>query len=66
MKADYDRETDVLTVLFGDSPVAESDAIRSGVIVDYDNSGNVVGLEIPDAGRRVSNPATMEFAVRAA
>lgn len=66
MKADYDRETDVLTVLFGDAPVAESDEIRPGVIVDYDGSGNVVGLEIMDASRRVSNPATMEFAVRAA
>lgn len=61
MKADYDRAMDVLTVVFGDAPVEESDEIKPGVIVDYDASGNVVGLEILDASLRVSSPATMEF-----
>lgn len=66
MKADYDRDVDVLTVIFSDAPVEESDEVKPGVILDYDAAGNIVGLEILDASRRVENPAAMEFAVRAA
>lgn len=66
MKADYDRKVDVLTVVFSDAPVEESDEVRPGVILDYDAAGNVVGMEILDASKRIENPAAMEFAVRAA
>jgi uncharacterized protein YuzE len=66
MKADYDSQVDVLTVVFSDTPVIESDEIKPGVIVDYDAAGNVIGLEILDASHRVQNPACMEFAVKAA
>lgn len=66
MKADYDNQADILTVVFSDAPVEESDEVKPGVILDYDAAGNVIGLEILDASRRVQNPATMEFAVRAA
>ena len=66
MKADYDRDVDVLTVIFSDAQVEESDEVKPGVILDYDAAGNIVGLEILDASRRVENPAAMEFAVRAA
>jgi uncharacterized protein YuzE len=66
MKADYDSQVDILSVLFSDAQVEESDEIRPGVIVDYDAAGNMVGLEILDASRRVQNPSAMEFAVKAA
>jgi uncharacterized protein YuzE len=66
MRADYDRSVDVLTVIFSDALVEESDEIKPGVILDYDSAGNVVGLEILDASRRVANPSAMEFAVKAA
>ncbi len=66
MKADYDSQVDVLSVIFSDAQVEESDEVKPGVILDYDVAGNVVGLEILDASRRVQNPAAMEFAVKAA
>lgn len=66
MKADYDSQVDILTVVFSDAPVIESDEIKPGVILDYDAAGNVIGLEILDASHRVQNPAAMEFAVKAA
>lgn len=66
MKADYDSNVDVLSVVFSDAQVEESDEIKPGVILDYDAAGNVVGLEILDVSRRVQNPAAMEFAVKAA
>jgi len=66
MKADYDRQMDVLTVVFSEALVEESDEVKPGVILDYDSAGNVVGMEILDASRRVADPASMQFAVRAA
>ncbi|MCC7188704.1 MAG: DUF2283 domain-containing protein [Anaerolineales bacterium] len=63
MKVIYDRETDTLTVIFADTPVAESDEDKPGVILDYDKSGNLVSLELLDASRRVSVPSKIEYQV---
>jgi uncharacterized protein YuzE len=63
MKVIYDRETDTLTVIFGDMPVAESDEDKPGVILDYDTSGNLVSLEILDASRRIKSPSQIEYQV---
>jgi len=63
MKVIYDRETDTLTVIFADTPVAESDEDKPGVILDYDASGNLVSVEILDASRRVASPGRIEYQV---
>ncbi|GAB4489837.1 MAG: DUF2283 domain-containing protein [Anaerolineales bacterium] len=63
MKVIYDRETDTLTVIFSESPVAESDEDKPGVILDYDNAGNLVSLEILDASQRVAVPGRIEYQV---
>jgi uncharacterized protein YuzE len=63
MKVIYDRETDTLTVIFAESPVAESDEDKPGVILDYDDQGNLVSLEILDASRRVTVPSKIEYQV---
>ncbi|PIQ13617.1 MAG: hypothetical protein CO125_00245 [Hydrogenophilales bacterium CG_4_9_14_3_um_filter_59_35] len=66
MKVDYDKQVDVLSVVFSDSLVDESDEVRPGVILDFDANGRVVGMEIIDASHRMDNPASVEFAVKAA
>jgi len=63
MKVVYDRDTDTLTVIFADAPVAESDEDKPGVILDYDATGNLVSLEIMDASQRVSLPGKIEYQV---
>ena len=62
MKTTYDAEVDVLRLVFRDAPVAESDEDKPGVILDYDRDGNVVGMEILNASKRVEDPRTVEFA----
>ncbi|MFH1702170.1 MAG: DUF2283 domain-containing protein [Nitrospirota bacterium] len=63
MKIKYDPEVDVLRIIFSNAPIEESDEEKPGVILDYDKDGNVVGLEILDASRRMENPRSVEYAV---
>ena len=63
MKATYDAKTDILTIEFSPTPVAESDEDKPGVILDYDVAGNLVGLELLDASKRVADTRTMQFQV---
>ena len=63
MKVIYDPEVDVLRILFGSAPIEESDEDKPGVILDYDKDGNIVGLEILDASKRMENPRSLEYAV---
>jgi YD repeat-containing protein len=62
MKATYDRRTDTLSVVLrDDAQVSESDEDKPGVILDYDDLGNLVSIEVPDASRHVSEAQKMEF-----
>jgi YD repeat-containing protein len=63
MRVTYDSGTDTLTIIFADTPVAESDEDKPGVILDYDASGNLVSLEMLDASRRVGPPTQIEYQV---
>lgn len=63
MKATYDPATDTLTLEFKPGPVAESDENKPGVILDYDAAGDLVGVEILDASRRVTETRSMQFQV---
>ncbi len=63
MKLTYDADTDTLHILLSDSQIDESDEERPGVVLDYDKRGNVVGIEILDAARRMEDPKALEFVV---
>jgi uncharacterized protein YuzE len=62
VKATYDARTDTLTIILKtDSAVAESDEDKPGIILDYDQDGNLVSLEILDASKRVTEARRIEF-----
>jgi uncharacterized protein YuzE len=62
MKVSYDEKTDTLSVILRDNtPVAESDEDKPGIILDYDATGNLVSLEILDASTRVTEAHKVEF-----
>jgi uncharacterized protein YuzE len=63
MKVIYDSTVDVLRILLSNAPVEESDEDKPGVILDYDKDGNIVGLEVLDASKRMENPRSLEYAV---
>ena len=65
MKVIYDAETDTLDLVFREQPVAESDELREGIIVDYAQDGKLVSIEVLDASEHVHEPETMVFQAKA-
>lgn len=51
--ASYNSEDDILRLLWSDSKIEESDEVEPGVILDYDASGNVVGIEVLNASKKI-------------
>lgn len=63
MKAHYDPEVDALAIKWGDAPVDESDEVADGVILDYDKDGNVVGVEVLEASKKIHRFSEMPVAM---
>ena len=61
MKVIYNANVDVLRILFSDAAIEESDEEKPGTILDYDEAGNIVGIEILDASKRVVNPRSIDM-----
>ena len=53
----------MLTIQLSGALVEESDEDKPGVILDYDKDGNIVGIEILNASKRMENPRALEYAV---
>lgn len=63
MNVTYDSKTDSLILIFKPGAVVESDEEKKGIILDYDEHGDLVGLEILDASKRIPDYATFQFKV---
>lgn len=61
MKVKYDKETDILYIQLSAEPIDESDEQREGVILDFNATGKIVGIEILNASQRVPQPTKMEY-----
>ena len=53
MKLTYYPETDSLYIDLSEQPSVESREISQGVMLDYDAAGNLVGIDIDNASRKV-------------
>ncbi len=49
MKHWYDAAADALFVRFSDAKIMESEEMRPGVVLDFDQNGKLVGIELLDA-----------------
>jgi YD repeat-containing protein len=68
MKLNYHADTDSLYIDLSDRPGVETREVSEGVALDYDADGNLVGIDIDNASKKVEMsklvlsklPATME------
>ena len=53
MKYRYHPETDMLHIELADRISVESEEIAPNIVLDFDEAGRVVGIEIEDASRQL-------------
>ena len=63
MRVRVDKRVDALYFRLDDSRIVESEEIRPGVILDYDDDDQVVGVEFLDVSKRApeNELASVEF-----
>ena len=55
MKLNVDKEADALYLRLDDSPIVESEEVSPGVVLDYNEANEVVGVEMLNLSKRSSN-----------
>ena len=53
MKLTYYPEPDSLYIDLSEQPSVDSQEISEGIVLDYDASGNLVGIDIDNASKKV-------------
>lgn len=53
MKLAYHQDTDSLYIDLSEHPSVESREVSEGIVLDYDAEGNLVGIDIDNASRKV-------------
>jgi uncharacterized protein YuzE len=53
MKINYYPETDSLYIELSDKPSVESKEASEGIVLDYDSKGNLVGIDIDNASKKL-------------
>ncbi len=63
MKLKVDRKADALYLRLDDSRIIESEEVAPGVVLDFNEQNQVVGIEMLDISKRAPqlNPQALEF-----
>jgi len=54
MKIAYYPDTDSMYIDLSDKVSAESREVSPGIVLDYDDKGNLVGIDIDNASKKIS------------
>ncbi|MBC6422361.1 MAG: DUF2283 domain-containing protein [Hormoscilla sp. SP5CHS1] len=68
MKLEFDGQADAAYLRLNDSPIIESEEVAPGIVYDFDDRENVVGIEImrvsqktPDRIKELNFPLNSEY-----
>jgi uncharacterized protein YuzE len=61
MKLRYDSEADALYVRFSDQKILESEEVRPGLILDFDEQGRIVAMEMLDLRKQMPPDAIVNL-----
>ena len=53
MKFNYDLKTDSLYIELSEKPSVDSNEVSNGVVLDFDEVGNLVGIDVQHASKNV-------------
>ena len=56
MRVRVDQDADAIYINLTDRAIKDSAEVADGIVVDYDDQGRVVGVEILDASKRTEDP----------
>lgn len=59
----YDKETDIIYIQFSENRVVESEEDKPGVILDYGENGEIVGIEVLNASKKTKHPNGISYEV---
>ncbi len=60
MRMRVDHGADAIYLDLTDRPIKDSEEVVDGIVVDYDDEGRIVGIEILDASKRTNNPEVLK------
>ena len=60
MRVRIDKAADAVYLNLTDRPIKDSAEVADGIVVDYDNEGRIVGVEILDASKRTDDPEALK------
>lgn len=63
MKVVFDPDTNILQIALKGGAIAETAQISPNLILDYDEDGQLVGLELRNASETVQDPYAVDYAV---
>lgn len=63
MKVIYDPQADILRISLSSSSIEDINEERPGIVFNYDDDGNLIGMDILDASQRIDDPRSVEYAL---
>ena len=61
MKVHFDEKVDALYFRLDDSKIVESEEVKPGIVLDYNDKNQVVGVEILNVKKRVPEASLKEI-----
>ena len=63
MRLKVDRQADALYLRLNDSPIVEAEEVSPGVVLDFNEHNQVVGIEMLNLSKRAPrlNPGELQF-----
>jgi uncharacterized protein YuzE len=65
MKVTYHPDTDSLYIDLSERPSVDSREVSAGIVLDYDAAGDLVGIDIDNASRKVQMATSSSIELRA-
>lgn len=61
MNVTYDRDADALYIRLREDKVSKSSDVEDGLVLDYGEDGDIVGIEILRASKRITEPHAISY-----